>query len=942
MRLPLISINYRFGFFDSLSLTDGRLSINNGMITDNNQASPYLTKQVNIAGIALYDLEANKQYAIEYDTALLLNNTDNTILNISINNITTGQLYSITPSQAALLIVFDQAGKNVLKFTTTFINGNSSTNYQNVLVENSNSSTGTQNRPDGPSCRPTNDIVESTIPFQGYDETVATNSFADYHIYYHTTNPNGTDNCERVLRKPIIIMDGFDPQDSRTYTDIYVKQLTYQNQTIKLGDELRDKGYDVIILNFPKLGSTINGVSGVANNVIPKDVKINGTSSTTDKLNRDGGTDYMERNAFILVKLIQQVNATLIANGSTEKLVVIGPSMGGQISRYALAYMEKQQSLGIADMNHNIRLFISFDSPNDGANIPLALAHNLDFFGNFAGQQEAKDKYNQSLHSIAARQLLIEQLRGLNSTAPFHQIFFNSIRDGGLPNSGGYPINLRKIALLNGNGNSIKSNTKGDKIFNIHGVKSRILAFIADDNFMPNIGSNLQIARTRLLDKNKLIIYNGRYSVTNQNIRGSMDVVQGSTFDANKSVYDGFVKSLKDAGIDPPNILSPLKPNHCFIPSISAIGFRNSNFNWNTSITNRNLLCNNETVFDNYFIPTTNEEHITLTTQNVAWLTQEIDKGQPNCLKVCSFSINGTYNLCINRDITYTLDVPVPSSCSTVWEPSDRYQIISFDNNSVTIRGISYGIANIKAHITNPCGADVNISKEIYVDQPYFGATYKDGRVSGNPVAIYFPNQGNNNLFNNVCIGYNGIPNVYIDAQPSGSNNISWSVPSGYATTAFSLYTGYGNRAYFAWNYGGATPPGYIQASVSNGCGTFSQIFAFKQINCNPTGGDPCGYAKEVNYYTISPNPATDIINIGTTNRPPPINCNGLRALNGNNGVIFSQVNIYNHLGTIIKSYRTINAKTASIKVGNLITGSYLVEIIQGDYIEKQQLIIQK
>jgi hypothetical protein len=231
VKLPLISINYRFGYFDSLAATDGRLGINNGMLTDNNLASPYLNKQVGIAGIALDKVDVNKQYALQFDTALLLNNTGNSIANIVINNISTGQTYTVVPNQAALLLSFTLAGNNIVKFTTTLSNGSSYTSFQNIKVENSSSTTGTLNRPDGPSCRPTNQIVESTIPFQGYEESVATNSFADYHIYYHTINLTGIDNCQiagvRKLLKPIIILDGFDPQDENKYFNFYNDNLSY-------------------------------------------------------------------------------------------------------------------------------------------------------------------------------------------------------------------------------------------------------------------------------------------------------------------------------------------------------------------------------------------------------------------------------------------------------------------------------------------------------------------------------------------------------------------------------------------------------------------------------------------------------------------------------------------------------------------------------------------
>ena len=51
----------------------------------------------------------------------------------------------------------------------------------------------------------------------------------------------------------------------------------------------------------------------------------------------DGGADYIERNAMNHITLYQKLNNELIDNGSNEELVIIGPSMGGQISRYALA-----------------------------------------------------------------------------------------------------------------------------------------------------------------------------------------------------------------------------------------------------------------------------------------------------------------------------------------------------------------------------------------------------------------------------------------------------------------------------------------------------------------------------------------------------------------------------------------------------------------------------
>jgi hypothetical protein len=51
----------------------------------------------------------------------------------------------------------------------------------------------------------------------------------------------------------------------------------------------------------------------------------------------DGGSDYIQRNAFTLVKLIDTINGMKASNA--DSLIIVGPSMGGLISRYALTYM---------------------------------------------------------------------------------------------------------------------------------------------------------------------------------------------------------------------------------------------------------------------------------------------------------------------------------------------------------------------------------------------------------------------------------------------------------------------------------------------------------------------------------------------------------------------------------------------------------------------------
>ncbi len=281
-KLPIVTLNFQFGYIDSTAVQDGRLSESNGILTDNQQASPYLTKQVTIAGIAIDKIYANTNYVLQYGGPLILDNTTTAIQNIMVTNITGGTQYTLTAG-AGQITQFTQAGDNVVSFTVNLSDGNSYITYQVIHVEDINAGSGGSAQrvltPTGPNCVPTNDLIESEIPFQGYNEAQATNSFADYHIYYHTQSPNGTD-CEKVLRKPIIVLDGFDPKDERKYYDLYKNYLINNDNGALLGNDLRDKGYDVIILNFPVLGSPIEGENGVSRLRIPADVKVNGTPQT--------------------------------------------------------------------------------------------------------------------------------------------------------------------------------------------------------------------------------------------------------------------------------------------------------------------------------------------------------------------------------------------------------------------------------------------------------------------------------------------------------------------------------------------------------------------------------------------------------------------------------------------------------------------------------------
>jgi hypothetical protein len=168
----------------------------------------------------------------------------------------------------------------------------------------------------------------------------------------------------------------FDPLKHKSILDL----TTYYDNSISSGpipllSILRNGGFDVIIVNFPNYTTT-----NLLNNQM---VAIN------------GGAYYIESNAFAFIKLLTETKEKLVQNGSTSQIAVIAPSVAGQITRYALSYMEKN------NIPHNVNLWVSVDSPHLGANIPMGdqgLLYRLQ-----SASTAATDFYQKELSSPASQ-----------------------------------------------------------------------------------------------------------------------------------------------------------------------------------------------------------------------------------------------------------------------------------------------------------------------------------------------------------------------------------------------------------------------------------------------------------------------------------------------------------------------------------------------------------
>jgi|GEM_PF-2974248 len=224
--------------------------------------------------------------------------------------------------------------------------------------------------------------------------------------------------CDGQLNKPVFISEGFDVDG--TYTITALKKRWASNTD---GDDIVGRlnayGYDVYLINY----------------------------LTPDKS--------IQTNASCVSDFIR--NKVNIEKQGNFEGIYIGESMGGIIGRVAIREME----IEYPDYDHQIGLYVSFDSPHKGADIPLGLqilAEDIMLHNGFDGVATVTDiledvlgndipfaDYYSMLNSMSAKQLLIRHRSAKNeefsSSFKTFQTYLDLI---------GYPENSRNIAIANG------------------------------------------------------------------------------------------------------------------------------------------------------------------------------------------------------------------------------------------------------------------------------------------------------------------------------------------------------------------------------------------------------------------------------------------------------------------------------------------------------------
>ena len=593
-KVPIGLIFTEFDVFNNTVQTEGLI------VPESSYTLRRIGEQVNIfdnhrllVGAPLKNIQRGTNVNFLLNSETLINTTDIGIDEIEVN-FGDGLGYRIISVGQPFNVSYSDEGKKEILFRVTLSDQSVLESSSELNVMYSNLELNTMNNQDivgftSGTTEPPNIEPYNENPFKGWGE---------YDVFYSS---------DGVLDKPIFLVDGFDPTDSRNINAVYA-ELDYDGGN--LGDIVRQNGYDVVVLNFPTY------------------------YREEDQQWIYGGADYIERNSMLLVELIKFINNQKVGN---EENVVIGASMGGLVARYALNYMEAN------NIDHETRLYISFDAPHAGANVPIGFQHMFNYLayglGTWAGDfsvESLRPLVDGVLKSPAARQMLWDHFEehvqpgsaefnnndALPQPHPFFNIFYNAIDTVG-PSE--YPENSRNIAIINGsspperfffnNGNPVNP---GDQVLDafLPDVSTLTDAYL-DAWYTPGINVTSNVSNI-FIDAPWICFCDITSTAVAQSHghTAGVDSAPGGLFDINEltatyassdPVVDVFVNQL-------------LTNYFTFIPSISAMDYFTNNWYEYMDTPDR-------TPFDAWSMPTSNEPHVQLTPENVEFALNEIFEG---------------------------------------------------------------------------------------------------------------------------------------------------------------------------------------------------------------------------------------------------------------------------------------------------------------------------
>lgn len=663
--LPIMTFAYDYQYLKPEALDSGYVNLHNGKLIADPTRNPFNTNTVWLGSIRYAEVPNNESFKVVFPGALFFKNPNSSrdsIFSLEAD-FADGSGYRIINFNQPMSISYSGEGGEQ-KVVTLKWNTSSGTKFSKIVWKTAKGCAGipavdkapwpdlvrTVNyatvswTPNGINISPSSRSVtyehlfEASIPYAGKKAA------GKAYIRYRDSISAG----QRNFNKPIIFVEGLD--------------LAFAGSGAYTGLELIQKDASYNPLSSTKIGNTGWPQLWGCND----DSLFTAATPYLDSLSAEGydiimldfwdGADYMQRNAFLLVELIQRINNHKIGN---EPNVIIGASMGGQIARYALTYMEHN------NMPHCTRLNVSFDSPWNGAHIPLALQAFLEYQAYQKDEVEALETL-QNLHRPAPKQLLnyhiwkAKQSHQTSSTNNIgnktitwnfnHQLAACPERDVFLQQvtaMGDYPQTCRNIAIVNGNMQG-KAEFPAGQQFIDHNNDQCVFFEVQNDLWAGNTGiSNIAILNTQGAPKyiyrvqNMQDIYNAPASIRNNF----------------QNIYEG-VKTGLTKYLCQTNKVHLVEANSGFIPSVSALYI--DSLNWHFKIDNVSEFSPSLTgspTFDSYFAPAISENHVQTTDENMGFFLNEIRLGENLIFNQNGNNLTKTWNNPLERSALTGIDI---------------------------------------------------------------------------------------------------------------------------------------------------------------------------------------------------------------------------------------------------------------------------------------------
>jgi len=207
-------LHAKFNTFDTAALRQKLYFDSDSILRENTNVNVSLFNEKTALLFApLVESTGSKTLRFVFDEQYFFDNTSNPITCLKIN-FGDGQGNRLVSLNSFISVIYQTGGTKTIRIVSTLQNGDSIVSHTNLYINN-------PNRNEGSSCYEfTEDFSVSGAPFpyNPYPESFSSLSVGDVRIYYA--------NEDKQLRKPILIVDGFDPLNNRRFDTCVASEET--------------------------------------------------------------------------------------------------------------------------------------------------------------------------------------------------------------------------------------------------------------------------------------------------------------------------------------------------------------------------------------------------------------------------------------------------------------------------------------------------------------------------------------------------------------------------------------------------------------------------------------------------------------------------------------------------------------------------------------------